>query len=205
MPRRTPPADKAKREQVETRNQLEATVHSVEKNLSEHGDKLPAADKGDAEGAVAAAKVALEGTDLEALKAASERLTAAAMKIGEAVYKAQSEAPAACRRWRQARRRAWWTPSSRKSTTRRSPPKQLALPEAVSFRQRRLAAERAIFRAVYSSDMAVRGWGPVGSGDGPWPADAGADVATQIDYYETLEVSRDVNGDELKRRIASWR
>ncbi len=86
--------DKVKREQVETRNQLEATVHSVEKNLSEHGDKLPAADKGDAEGAVAAAKAALEGTDLEALKAASERLTAAAMKIGEAVYKAQSEAPA---------------------------------------------------------------------------------------------------------------
>ena len=86
--------DKAKREQVETRNQLEATVHSVEKNLSEHGDKLPAQDKGDAEGAVAAAKAALEGTDTEALKKASERLTAAAMKIGEAVYKAQSDTAA---------------------------------------------------------------------------------------------------------------
>ncbi len=55
-------ADKARREQVETRNQLEATVHSVEKNLSEHGDKLPAQDKGEAEAAVAAAKSALEGT-----------------------------------------------------------------------------------------------------------------------------------------------
>ena len=84
-------ADKARREQVETRNQLEATVHSVEKNLSEHGDKLPAQDKGEAEAAVAAAKSALENSDTAALKAASERLTQAAMKIGEAVYKAQSE------------------------------------------------------------------------------------------------------------------
>jgi molecular chaperone DnaK len=84
-------ADKARREQVESRNQLEATVHSVEKNLSEHGDKLPPQDKGEAEAAVAAAKSALEGTDTAALKSASERLTTAAMKIGEAVYKAQSE------------------------------------------------------------------------------------------------------------------
>ncbi len=86
-------ADKARREQVETRNQLESTVHSVEKNLTEHGDKLPPQDKGEAESAVAAAKSALEGTDTAALKAASERLTQAAMKIGEAVYKAQSEGP----------------------------------------------------------------------------------------------------------------
>ena len=82
-------ADKTKREMVETRNQSEAMVHDVEKNLKEHGDKLPPADKGEAESAVAAVKSALEGTDLAALKSASERLTAASMKIGEAVYKAQ--------------------------------------------------------------------------------------------------------------------
>ncbi len=87
-------ADKARREQVETRNQLEATVHSVEKNLSEHGDKLPAQDKGEAEAALNAAKAAMESGDTAALKSASERLTQAAMKIGEAVYKAQSEQPA---------------------------------------------------------------------------------------------------------------
>ena len=87
-------SDKARREQVETRNQLEATVHSVEKNLTEYGEKLAPADKGEAEAAVAAAKSALEGQDTEALKAASERLTQAAMKIGEAVYKAQAEAAA---------------------------------------------------------------------------------------------------------------
>jgi molecular chaperone DnaK len=86
-------ADKARREQVETRNTLESTVHSVEKNLTEYGAKLPPADKTEAEGAVKAAKSALEGTDTAALKAASERLTQAAMKIGEAVYKAQAEAP----------------------------------------------------------------------------------------------------------------
>ena len=88
-------ADKAKREQVETRNQAEAMVHDVEKNLKDHGDKLPAADKADAESAVAAVKTALEGTDAATLKTATENLTQASMKIGEAVYKAQSEAPAA--------------------------------------------------------------------------------------------------------------
>ena len=87
-------ADKARREQVEAKNQLEATVHSVEKNLSEHGDKLPAQDKGEAEAAVAAARSAMDSGDTAAVKAASERLTQAAMKIGEAVYKAQSEQPA---------------------------------------------------------------------------------------------------------------
>ena len=88
-------ADKAKREQVETRNQLESTIHSVEKNLSEHGTKLAPQDKGEAEAAVAAAKSALEGSDTAALKSASERLTQAAMKIGEAVYKAQADQPTA--------------------------------------------------------------------------------------------------------------
>ena len=86
-------ADKARREQVEARNQLEATVHSVEKNLAEHGEKLPAQDKGEAVAALAAAKSAMESGDAASLKSASERLTQAAMKIGEAVYKAQSEQP----------------------------------------------------------------------------------------------------------------
>ena len=94
-------ADKKRREMVEARNQAEAMVHQVEKNLKEHGDKMPAADRGEAESAVAAVKLAMEGTDAEALKAASEKLTQSAMKIGEHVYKAeaaagaQAEAPAA--------------------------------------------------------------------------------------------------------------
>ena len=85
-------ADKKRREMVESRNHAESLVHQVEKNLSEHGDKLGAQEKGEAEAAIAAAKSALEGTDAEALKQASERLSQAAMKIGEAMYKAEAEA-----------------------------------------------------------------------------------------------------------------
>lgn len=81
-------ADKAKREQVEVRNNAESLVHQVEKSLTEAGDKVPAADKTEAESAIAAVKSALEGTDAEAIKTASDRLTQAAMKVGEAVYKA---------------------------------------------------------------------------------------------------------------------
>jgi molecular chaperone DnaK len=85
-------ADKQRREFVEVKNQTEALVHQVQKNLAEHGDKVGAQEKGEAEAAVAAATSALEGTDHAALKQASERLSQAAMKIGEAVYKAQAEA-----------------------------------------------------------------------------------------------------------------
>jgi molecular chaperone DnaK len=88
-------SDKRKREMVESRNQAEALVHQVEKNLADHGDKMPPAEKGDAEAAVAAAKSAMAGEDVTALKQATERLSAAAMKIGEHVYKADAAAAAA--------------------------------------------------------------------------------------------------------------
>ncbi|GAN95697.1 chaperone DnaK [Komagataeibacter europaeus NBRC 3261] len=81
-------ADKAKKEQVEARNQAEGLTHQVEKSLSEAGDKVPAADKTEAEAAIAEVRKALEGTDAEVLKTATDRLTQVAMKVGEAVYKA---------------------------------------------------------------------------------------------------------------------
>ncbi len=87
-------ADKARREAVEARNQTEQLVNQVEKTLKEAGDNVSAQDKGEAEAAIAAAKSALEGSDAEALKQASERLSQAAMKVGEAMYKAQAEATA---------------------------------------------------------------------------------------------------------------
>jgi molecular chaperone DnaK len=87
-------ADKVRREAVEARNQTEAMVNQVEKTLKEAGDNVSAQDKGDAEAAVAAAKSALEGGDAEAVKAAGERLSQSAMKLGEAMYKAQAEAAA---------------------------------------------------------------------------------------------------------------
>jgi molecular chaperone DnaK len=83
-------ADKQRRDTVEARNHAESMTHQVEKNLAEHGDKLGAQEKGEAEAALAAAKSALEGTDTEALKQATERLSQAAMKIGEAMYKAEA-------------------------------------------------------------------------------------------------------------------
>ena len=85
-------ADKKRRETVEARNSAESLVHQVEKNMSEHGDRLGAQEKGEAEAAIAAAKSALEGSDVEALKQVTERLSQAAMKIGEAIYKAEAEA-----------------------------------------------------------------------------------------------------------------
>jgi len=88
-------ADKLRREQVEARNHTEGLVHQVEKNLVEYGDKVGAQEKGEAEAAIAAAKSALEGQDAEPIKQAGERLSQAAMKIGEAMYKAQAEAGAA--------------------------------------------------------------------------------------------------------------
>jgi len=83
-------ADKQRRATIEARNHAESMVHQVEKNLKEYGDKLGAQEKGEAEAAVAAAKTALEGTDTEAVKQATERLSQAAMKIGEAMYKAEA-------------------------------------------------------------------------------------------------------------------
>jgi molecular chaperone DnaK len=88
-------ADKQRREFVEARNQAEALVHQVERGLKDHGDKLPAQDRGEAEAAMAAARTAMEGTDPAALKSATERLSQAAMKIGETVYKAEQAAGSA--------------------------------------------------------------------------------------------------------------
>jgi molecular chaperone DnaK len=82
-------ADKRKREFIEAKNQADGLVHQVEKNLKDHGDKLAAADRGEAEAAISATRSAMEGSDVAALKQASDRLSQAAMKIGEAMYKEQ--------------------------------------------------------------------------------------------------------------------
>src|SRR6516165_5126100 len=88
-------ADKQRREFVELRNQTDGLIHQVDKNLKEHGDKLPAQEKGEAEAAIAAARSAMEGNDPAALKQATERLSQSAMKLGEAMYKAQQADQAA--------------------------------------------------------------------------------------------------------------
>ncbi len=85
-------ADKARREAVEARNHAESLVNQVEKTLKEGEGKIADADKAEAEAAIAETKSALEGGSAEAVKAASDKLAQVAMKIGEALYKAQGEA-----------------------------------------------------------------------------------------------------------------
>ncbi|MGF1649588.1 MAG: molecular chaperone DnaK [Hyphomicrobiaceae bacterium] len=86
--------DKKRREAVETRNQLEAMINSTEKSLKEAGDKVPAGVTADVQQALAGARTALDGNDVEAMKAATTALAATAMKIGEAVYGAAGAEPA---------------------------------------------------------------------------------------------------------------
>ena len=88
-------SDHKRREFVEARNHADALTHQVEKTLKEQGDKIADADKSEAETALAAVRTAMEGDDAAALKSASERLSQVAMKIGEAMYKAQGEQPSA--------------------------------------------------------------------------------------------------------------
>jgi len=85
-------ADKARKELVEAKNQGDAAVHSTEKSLAEHGDKVSAEDKGAIEAALADLKSALEGEDAADISAKTNALAQAAMKLGEAMYKAQAEA-----------------------------------------------------------------------------------------------------------------
>ena len=82
-------ADKQRKELVEAKNQGEAMVHSAEKSLTDFGDKVSEADKSAIEAAIAELKTALEGEDLEGIKAKSEELATASMKLGEAMYAAQ--------------------------------------------------------------------------------------------------------------------
>lgn len=83
-------ADKKRREAVEARNQLDALIHSTDKSLKENGEKVPAAEKSEVESALAAARSALESQDADTLRQAGDRLSQAAMKMGEALYKAQA-------------------------------------------------------------------------------------------------------------------
>ncbi|MGC5777798.1 molecular chaperone DnaK [Methylobacterium sp. NFXW15] len=85
-------ADKRRRELVEVKNQGESLVHSTEKSVKEYGDKVSAADKGGIETAIAALKTALEGDDVETIKARTTDLMQASMKLGEAMYAASQSA-----------------------------------------------------------------------------------------------------------------
>jgi len=84
--------DKKRKAAVEAKNHAEALVHSTEKALAEHGDKVSEADRSGIENAMADLKEALKGDDADAIQAKTNALAQASMKLGEAMYKQQQEA-----------------------------------------------------------------------------------------------------------------
>jgi molecular chaperone DnaK len=80
--------DRAKREEIESKNQLDTLVYSVEKTLREQGDKIPPSERGDVENAVADAKKALDSNDKSQMDRARERLTQVSHKLAEQMYRA---------------------------------------------------------------------------------------------------------------------
>ncbi len=85
-------ADKKRRDAVEAKNQGESLVHSTEKSLSEYGDKVSADDKKAIEDALASLKTSLESDDAEDIKAKTQTLAEASMKLGQAMYEAAQAA-----------------------------------------------------------------------------------------------------------------
>ncbi len=82
-------ADKSRREAVEARNQLDALIHSTDKTLKDNEGKLPDAEKQAVETALVEARAAMETQDADRIRQANESLSQVAMKLGEAMYKAQ--------------------------------------------------------------------------------------------------------------------
>jgi len=88
--------DKKRRGAAEAKNNAESLIHSTEKQLAEHGDKVSAEIKTEIETALTEAKAAVESGDADKMTEKTQALTQAAMKLGEAMYKAQqAEAGAA--------------------------------------------------------------------------------------------------------------
>ena len=84
--------DKARKELVEAKNQADAAIHSTEKAMAEHGDKIGGDDKTAIETALADLKAASEAEDVSAIQAKTQALMQASMKLGEAMYQAAQNA-----------------------------------------------------------------------------------------------------------------
>ncbi|PQM26147.1 molecular chaperone DnaK [Sphingopyxis lindanitolerans] len=86
--------DKKRREAAEAKNNAESLIHTTERQLEEHGDKIDADLKGEIEAAVAEAKTAVEGGDPAAMTEKSQALAQVAMKLGQAIYEKEQQAAA---------------------------------------------------------------------------------------------------------------
>ena len=87
--------DAARKEEAEVRNNADALVNATQQTLDEMGDKVPADAKTQAEEAIADTKSALEGTDIDAIKAATEKIQQAGYKLAEVVYSTEGAAAGA--------------------------------------------------------------------------------------------------------------
>ena len=87
--------DAARKEEAEVRNNADALVNATQQTLDELGDKVPADAKTQAEEAIAETKSALEGTDIDAIKAATEKIQQAGYKLAEVVYSTEGAAAGA--------------------------------------------------------------------------------------------------------------
>jgi molecular chaperone DnaK len=81
--------DKKARELAEAKNHADALIHSTEKAVSEHGSKVGDAERTAIENAIASLKSAIKSEEVEDIKAKTNALAQASMKLGEAMYKAQ--------------------------------------------------------------------------------------------------------------------
>ncbi len=86
--------DKARREAAEAKNNAESLIHTTERQLAEHGDKVDASLKAEIEAALGEAKSAVEGGDAAAMSEKSQALAQVAMKLGQAIYEKEQAAAA---------------------------------------------------------------------------------------------------------------
>jgi molecular chaperone DnaK len=86
--------DKARREAAEAKNNAESLVHSTERQIAEHGDKVDASLKSEIEAAIAETKAAIEGGDAAAMTEKAGALAQVAMKLGQAIYEKEQQAAA---------------------------------------------------------------------------------------------------------------
>ena len=87
--------DKQRREAAEAKNNAESLIHTTERQLAEHGDKVDAALKAEIEGAIAEAKTAVESGDAAATNEKAQALAQVAMKLGQSIYEAEQKSQAA--------------------------------------------------------------------------------------------------------------
>ena len=83
--------DKKRRELIEARNHADGLMHAAQQQLEEHGDKIGESEKAGIDNAIGALKVAIQGDNVDDIRAKTDALAQASMKIGEAIYRASQD------------------------------------------------------------------------------------------------------------------